>query len=199
MPISIRDLVDQGSMFPIFWPPVETTPALSDRLLILACSARKDPSPGKMPAIARYQGPLWQSLRKADPNGERCQVAFLSAYYGGPWCARSSRIANYDCRLSSEQSADWIKRGTRRATTYSRATTDAGKALEGASGLFQMAQRAAPARRFREVCLVGGGDYIAVMRAELARAESCLDASATVSVINGSIGTMRRDLADWVL
>jgi hypothetical protein len=35
-----------------------------------------------MPARERYDGPLWRTLRAADPDGSRAKVAFLSARYG---------------------------------------------------------------------------------------------------------------------
>src|SRR3546814_11824537 len=38
-------------------------PPRAHRLLILACSATKRQDDGYMPAIARYDGPLWQTVR----------------------------------------------------------------------------------------------------------------------------------------
>lgn len=39
------------------------------RLLVLACSATKRPDPSYMPVRERYDGPLWRTLRAADPGG----------------------------------------------------------------------------------------------------------------------------------
>jgi hypothetical protein len=52
------------------------------RLLIMACSATKRHDAGDMPAIDRYIGPLWQTLRSVDPTGKLAKVAFLSAKFG---------------------------------------------------------------------------------------------------------------------
>ena len=46
------------------------------RLLILACSATKAAGEG-LAARDRYQGPLWQTLRTADPDGSKAFVYFL--------------------------------------------------------------------------------------------------------------------------
>ena len=40
------------------------------RLVILPCSATKRDGPEYMPAIERYDGPLWRTLRAADPDGQ---------------------------------------------------------------------------------------------------------------------------------
>ncbi len=70
------------------------------RLLVLACSATKRPDPDCIPAIARYDGPLWRTLRAADPEGRAAKVAFLSAHYG--FREAATRIADYDARLTQD-------------------------------------------------------------------------------------------------
>lgn len=45
------------------------------RLLILACSATKRGPPMRIPARDRYDGPLWRTLRAADPDGCKAKVA----------------------------------------------------------------------------------------------------------------------------
>ena len=55
------------------------------RLLILACSATKAVGEGLV-ARNRYQGPLWQTLRAADPDGSKAFVCFLSAHLGSATC-----------------------------------------------------------------------------------------------------------------
>lgn len=198
MPIDMREVVHQGTFYDVWFPILDPPPTLSDRLLVLACSATKDPNPDKIPAIRRYQGPLWQTLRTADPEGSRCQVAFLSAYYGGLACARTTRIANYDRRLTPEQAKAWVETGIKRWHRYG-STTETAKAPQDGTGIVGMAYRAAPARRFREVCLVGGHLYLDVMRAELPRQLRLgMAPGATVTEINGAIGQMRQRLRAWL-
>lgn len=52
--------------------------------------------PGYMPAIERYDGPLWRTLRSVDPRGEKAKVAFLSARLG--FRAAATPIEIYDAR-----------------------------------------------------------------------------------------------------
>ncbi|MCJ2027983.1 hypothetical protein MKK50_00925, partial [Methylobacterium sp. J-043] len=70
------------------------------RLLVLACSATKRSDPDPIPALARYDGPLWRTLRAADPAGRRARVAFLSAHYG--FRDAATPIAAYDARLTQD-------------------------------------------------------------------------------------------------
>ncbi len=83
------------------------------RLLVLACSARKQKDAGLWPAIDRYDGPAFRVLRKAladtvDPP----DVLILSARYGLIPCDRE--IPGYDRRLTSGD-ADALRPGVLRA------------------------------------------------------------------------------------
>ncbi len=78
------------------------------RLLILACSATKRNDPRYMPAIDRYDGPLWRTLRTVDPRREKAQVAFLSAHLG--FRAADMPIEIYDARMTETMVAA-MKRG----------------------------------------------------------------------------------------
>lgn len=60
-------------------------PSVSPHLLIVACSQRKRPDPGLLPAIERYDGVNFRVLRKARREGywpENLDVLILSAKYG---------------------------------------------------------------------------------------------------------------------
>ena len=70
------------------------------RLVVLACSASKRPDPGRIPASDRYDGPLWRTLRSADPKGRRAKVAFLSARFG--FRDADTPIENCDARLTED-------------------------------------------------------------------------------------------------
>lgn len=67
--------------------------------MILACSATKRGDQKYLPAIERYDRPLWRTLRKADPYGEKTKVAFLSARLG--FGAADTPIELYDTRMSA--------------------------------------------------------------------------------------------------
>lgn len=76
------------------------------RCLILGCSATKDPSPGLMPAIERYQGPLYRVLRayRADHPRQMPDVWILSARYG--LIAASTPIPDYDQMMTPARAHD---------------------------------------------------------------------------------------------
>lgn len=80
------------------------------RLLILACSATKTSQPGAIPAIERYDGPFWRTLRAyVQPYGSQEDVAqarrldvwVLSAKFGlmPAW----TLIETYDLCLTPER------------------------------------------------------------------------------------------------
>src|SRR3546814_17816515 len=89
------------------------------RLLILACSATKRSRPGWIPAVDRYDGPLWQTLRAIGPDRQDTKVAVLSARYG--FIDSRSPIENYDTRLTTALPERMIECGT--ATRWARTTS----------------------------------------------------------------------------
>lgn len=80
------------------------------RLLILACSATKRGGAGRFPAIERYDGPLWRTLRDVDPHGRKARVAFVSARYG--FRDAYSPIEDYDARITEDVAARMIAGGS---------------------------------------------------------------------------------------
>jgi hypothetical protein len=75
-------------------------------LLILACSQTKRPDPGLLPALERYDGPLYRVLRRwmrANPDDERLALRILSAEYGliGP----RAEISDYNRRMTPARAA----------------------------------------------------------------------------------------------
>ncbi len=80
------------------------------RLLIPACSVTKRSDAGRIPAVERYDGPLWRSLRHCDPGGWKARVAFLSARYG--FRDACSPIENYDARMTEDVADRMIAGGT---------------------------------------------------------------------------------------
>ena len=53
------------------------------KLICMACSATKTGAPGMVPAIDRYDGPMWRTLRaNLREAKEQPKIWFLSARYG---------------------------------------------------------------------------------------------------------------------
>jgi hypothetical protein len=74
------------------------------RLFVLGCSQAKRSTAGSIPAIARYDGPLFRVLRSFLRDHlwpQRLAVAVLSAEHG--LIGALSGIANYDHRLTAER------------------------------------------------------------------------------------------------
>ena len=71
------------------------------RLLIIACSERKDCAAGLLPAIDRYDGPAFRVLRKylREHAARAPSILILSAKYGLIQADR--KIPVYECRLSA--------------------------------------------------------------------------------------------------
>jgi hypothetical protein len=71
-----------------------------NRLLLIACCERKNPSLELLPAIERYDGPTFRVLRnylRADPRHVP-GILILSAKFG--LIGASELIPDYDCRLT---------------------------------------------------------------------------------------------------
>ena len=169
----------------------------SSRLLILACSATKRDGPTYMPAIERYDGPLWQTLRSVDPRGEKAKVAFLSARLG--FRAASTPIEIYDARMTPAIAAEmkagdlgtrWPKQKTRRRVM----------AFGEHPGMHIATLTGYGRIPFSDVALVGGHLYLGVMRhlVDLFRLRGFVVGNVRITEINGSIGLMRRDLRLWL-
>lgn len=176
------------------------------RLLILACSQRKKAGAEYMPAIERYDGPLWQTLRTTELP-DNLAVMFLSAKY---WLGRESTpIDDYNARLTPE--------------TYERVSGGRHHGMPDFPGYCELTRHmrssvielrdAAEAvaerlgddyrRLFEDVAIVGGHLYLRAMRREVVRASYTdgswtVDPRARVTEINGSIGIMRRELRAWI-
>lgn len=173
-------------------------PFPSSRLLILACSATKRGDPEEIPAIDRYDGPLWQTLRAVDPNGWKAKVAFLSAHLG--FRAANTPIEMYDARMTAQVAAA-MKAGDL-GTRWPRPKTQRRVMPTGEHPGMHISYLCGGAERhaFLDVALVGGHLYLGVMRhlVDLFRQGGYVAADARITEINGSIGVMRRDLRLWL-
>lgn len=169
----------------------------SSRLLILSCSATKRDGPEYMPAIERYDGPLWQTLRSVDPRGEKAAVAFLSAHLG--FRAADTPIEMYDARMSEQMVAAMLAGDL--GTRWPRPKIQRRVMPSGEHPGMHIATLTAHGRYpFSEVALVGGHLYLDVMRhlVDLFRLRGFVVGNVRITEINGSIGLMRRDLRSWL-
>jgi len=171
----------------------------SRRLLILACSSMKAPDgslpthdPAAVPALLRYNGPLWQTLRAIQPHARKTLIAFMSARYG--FRRAQVHIADYDERLTPEIATRLIAAGVN--TNW---PPDEGR--RNPFALSEIAIMGASKRKpFLDVALVGGKLYLEVMRSFVAEFQSrrLVSPTARITEINGPIGLMRKELRAWV-
>ena len=79
---------------------------MKNYLLIISCSQRKVETSEPLPALKRYDGPTYRTLRKAMHEGripKNLDVLIISAKYGLIGCQKS--IDAYDERMTSVQAA----------------------------------------------------------------------------------------------
>ena len=107
--VSVAELIRQDALDLDPDPPRPPCP-IRPRLLILACSATKATGEGLV-ARERYQGPLWQTLRQADPDGSQASVCFLIAWQAVGRPDSAAAQASADGR--SWPKADWQVRGNK--------------------------------------------------------------------------------------
>ena len=168
------------------------------RLTILACSQRKRPDPGHSPAIDRYDGPSWQTLRTIYRDGANAQVAVLSARFGLR-DARWATLPDYDTAMT-DATADAMIRGSivTRSPRPSSARIPDCTGIHPACELASMANAAAGA--FRDITLVGGHRYIRVLESWLPAftAAGWVTPAARIVIANGPIGRMRQSIRAWL-
>lgn len=167
------------------------------RLLILACSATKRQDDGYMPAIDRYDGPLWQTARCNSSDRTMVKIAVLSARYG--FIDSRSQIQNYDSRLTTGLADRMIAGGL--VTRWPRPPSPRKPDNYGNSAACEMASLTEHGDRpFTDVAIAGGHIYIKVMRSFLAafRDHGYLAPHASVTEINAPIGIMRQQMGRWL-
>lgn len=94
------------------------------RLLIIACSQRKRPDPGLLPAIERYDGGSYRVLRKIKREGrwpKNLDVLILSAKYG--LIEASTPIADYEQRITRDRASQLKPQVIQALQTYSQYNT----------------------------------------------------------------------------
>lgn len=78
---------------------------MANRLLIVACSGRKNTSPGLMPAFERYNGVNYNVIRSYIKAGGECpRIWILSAKYG--LIRTDTRIPDYNQKMTRERALE---------------------------------------------------------------------------------------------
>ncbi|MXN48642.1 hypothetical protein GR138_25885 [Shinella kummerowiae] len=173
----------------------DTSP--SRRLLILSCSMTKRGGPQYMPARDRYDGPLWRTLRRVDPDERKARVAFVSAEYG--FRESTTTIKNYDRRMTPEIAAA-VKAGGLGTRWPAPRTQRRAMASGEHPGMHIASMTEHGHKPFIDVCLVGGALYLDVMRhfVDLFQEDGFVTGSAAITEICAPIGIMRQQMAIWL-
>lgn len=165
---------------------------MSRRLVVMACSATKRRDPEPLPAIERYDGPLWRTLRARLAELPRAAAAVdagelvllvLSAEHG--FFPAGERILDYDRRLDRHR-ARWL-------------SSDALDRLEAGRRLLR-----SEATLAMEFLVVGGELYKACVARALActggrvSLDACKALDAKAAWTRGGIGEHRRQLSHWL-
>lgn len=204
--MSLAELIRQDVLDLHPEPPRPPCP-IPPRLLILACSATKATGEG-LTARDRYQGPLWQTLRAADPDGSRAFVCFLSARFG--LGDARDLLPRYD-RVLTDADADrmvlaatWacypeLPQNSRMTIAAKLQTARQHGPLRSPSGVLTLLEHEL-GQPFHDVAICGGHRYVRVAVSWLAdfRAMRQIAADAPITIINGPIGVMRAKLRAWI-
>ncbi len=204
--MSIAELIRQDVLDLHPEPPQPPCP-IPPRLLILACSATKAAGE-ELTARDRYQGPLWQTLRVADPDGSKAFVCFLSARFG---LGDARDMLPYYDRVLTDADADrmvfngpWAcypelpQTGRMTMAAKLRAANREGPRRSPSGVLTLLARELG--QPFHDVAICGGHRYVRVASSWLAdfRTMRQLAADAPVTIVNGPIGVMRAKLRAWL-
>src|SRR3546814_6561825 len=79
-------------------------------LIVMACSSTKRPGADAVPALDRYDGPMWRTLRAALTEvAKDCRPAvwFLSARYG--FHPADMPIMDYEQRMTTGRAAELLR------------------------------------------------------------------------------------------
>jgi hypothetical protein len=140
-------------------------------LLIVACSQRKRPDTGLLPAIERYDGVNFRVIRKAMREGRwssNINVLILSARHG---LIRADKpIAYYDERMTRD------------------------RGLEHRESVLATLQPILSSNTWREVFVNLGRDYLVA----LSGLEQLLPSGTTIKYAKGGIGRKMQAMKNWI-
>jgi cytoplasmic iron level regulating protein YaaA (DUF328/UPF0246 family) len=141
-------------------------------LLIISCSDKKDHREGLMPAIKRYKGAWYGVINKLNREERfplNLDVLIISAKYG--LIPSDHLIEDYDWRM------------------------DVFRARELNDSVIGKLEEILENAEYESILINLGKDYTEAIRGF----EEMVPHSVRVSILNGSIGTKKRDLKNWIL
>lgn len=137
-------------------------------LIVMACSSTKRPGDEAMPAINRYDGPMWRTLRAALAelgDDRRPTVWFLSARYG--FHPADMPIADYEQRMTPSRAAELLRLPTSNHAAFAEVARGAEKILLAGGAIYRDAMRRAIGQH-RNIAETDGGG-IGIHRQQLRR------------------------------
>jgi hypothetical protein len=105
------------------------------RTLIVACSATKKSDAGLLPALARYDGPAYRTLRKNLEAAGELRVVILSAEFG--LLEPDAEIPDYNRKLTLERARELAPRVSRELQRMAELGELAGGIFVFGSGLYR--------------------------------------------------------------
>jgi len=159
-------------------------------LIVMACSSTKRPGVKAMPAMNRYDGPMWRTLRAALAelaDDRRPSVWFLSARYG--FHPADMPIADYEQRMTPSRAAELLRLPTSNHAALADAARGAGRVLLAGGAIYREAMRRAIGQHPNIAETDGGG--IGIHRQQLRGWLAGDLGSAAVRV--KSLGTFARE------
>ncbi len=142
----------------------------ADRMLILACTRRKRPDAGLLPAVERYDGPAFRVLRRfaRERPSETPEVMVLSAEHG--LIPQDMPIAAYDRKMTPA------------------------RARELRPLVLAELGRVSASRRPAETLVFAGRQYLLALHTD----DSLLPREASIKFCAGAMGRKLADLHDWL-
>jgi hypothetical protein len=120
------------------WPRVPPCRPLP--LVVMPCSATKRPDAGGLPAIDRYDGPMWRTLRAALQDCPvTVRVWFLSAQFG--FHPASMKIPDYERLLTKSRADDLLGNPMSNRGEFAAAVAHASRVLLVGGELYRETMR----------------------------------------------------------
>jgi hypothetical protein len=132
-------------------------------LIALACSGTKRHDEGSLPAIQRYDGPLWRTFRAHRP-ARRLNIWVLSARFG--FLPASTLIPDYDQEMTPSRAAGLLRYPSSDHHQFADAVRAAGRVLFAGGLLYRETMRRACPFQIPDLTETDGGG-IGIHRAQL--------------------------------
>lgn len=111
-------------------------------LVVMPCSATKSAAAGELPAVDRYDGPMWRTLRAAVREARQpVDVWFLSARFG--FHPATLGIPDYDQVMTASRAAELLTLPTSNRHAFAAAVQAAGDVLFVGGRLYRDTMRRA--------------------------------------------------------